>query len=155
MRDRARLAFVVIASLILGIIVGEISVNIFFAIISLLLTIVFFVSLLILLFAIVIEMVIKDLYFSYINKLRVRIGVQDREFSDISMKCYQEIDNIYLNSLDSAHREMVIMRREQEIHNKKMEQIEVNQLEEVRTSRRVQELLLQIEQEREERYKKY
>ena len=67
------------------------------------------------------------------------------------------IDNLYLNSLDPAHRELVLMRRDQkQQHEQSMyaqRQHQETVEEEQRKIRYAQEELLKIEREREERYK--
>lgn len=71
---------------------------------------------------------------------------------------YKEIDTLYLATLDPAHREAVLMRRDQERHHREMmnAQQEHNQamVEEQRKILQTQEEILQIEREREERYRR-
>lgn len=101
-------------------------------------------------------------YNHYVSKIRIKVLIQNSSFADTSKSCYNAIDNLYLRSLDSAHREMVLMRREQAEHNKEMlrleqqrQEKETQRLEEERRTRKAQERLLEIEEERERRYKGY
>lgn len=67
----------------------------------------------------------------------------------------ENIDQLYLGSLDPAHREVVLMRRDQERHHKEMlkQQKQHNEamLREQERTRNAQEELLRIEQERQDR----
>lgn len=71
---------------------------------------------------------------------------------------YDKVDDLYLDTLDPAHREAVLMRREQERQHRELmdAQQRHNQamLDEQRRILQAQEEMLQIEREREERYKR-
>lgn len=82
------------------------------------------------------------------------------KFHDIIGEAIQDIDTLYLRSLDPSHREMVLMRREQAEHNRKQEELEEERvrlenerLREAEKTRKAQEKLLKIEEEREKRYR--
>lgn len=100
----------------------------------------------------------KEQYDSYISELqysaRQLIGKYEKEVNALRNK----IDSLYLNSLSPAHREMVLMRRDQERQHQERMRIEEERLrsqkrieEEQRMARAAQEKLLQIEQDREDR----
>lgn len=110
------------------------------------------------LIAIVAQVISGKSYSHYADNLREQLYSINKKFEDKMRTCYLAIDDIYLNSLEPAHREMVIMRREQNEHNRKLEDIaeerrrlERENLEESRKLRYTQEQLLAIEQERERR----
>lgn len=110
------------------------------------------------LFAAAAQIIRRRWYYDYADNLKNRLYGISRNFEDKAGTCYRAIDNIYLNSLDPAHREMVLMRREQEEHNRRMEAVAAEQgrkenerLEETRKMRIAQEKLLEIEKERERR----
>ena len=67
----------------------------------------------------------------------------------------KSIDQLYLGTLDPAHREVVLMRRDQERHHKEMlkqqERHNAAMLREQERTRDAQEEILRIEQERQER----
>lgn len=116
------------------------------------------IALLLFLIAIIAQEISEKSYFKYADNLREQLYDISRNFEDKARKYYLAIDNCYLNSLDSTHREMVLMRREQNEHNRKLQAIaeernrlERENLEENRKTRYAQERLLQIEQERENR----
>ena len=95
-------------------------------------------------------------YSDYMNKLDARIGERNNRFANRARAYYEAIDNLYLNSLDPSHREMVLMRREQAEHNKELIRLKKEQqmrenerLEEERRMRKAQERMLEIEEERE------
>ena len=105
--------------------------------------------------------VMKKKYDSYIYELKCEsrqiTARYEREVNSLQSK----IDNLYLDSLEPAHREVVLMRRDQERQHQERMLIERERLnsqkameEEQRRSRQAQEGLLQIEREREERYQK-
>lgn len=110
------------------------------------------------LLAAVIEVISRKLYSRYADGLRAHIYGINSSFDYKVRTCYLAIDDIYLDSLDAAHRELVLMRREQNEHNQKLERMAEEQhraekanLEENRRIRQVQERLLAIEEERENR----
>lgn len=119
----------------------------------------FFISLVCFLGALLVEWIVSKLYYNYVSKINAKLLMQKQIFEEIARLSYQSIDDLYLNSLEPMYRETVIMRREQNEHNKKMERIaeqkyrlELEQLVENRKIRQAQENLLEIEQERERRY---
>lgn len=98
-------------------------------------------------------------YNDYANEIRARIENKNALFLKTVKEYYSIADSMYLNSLDPAHREMVLMHREQIAHNEEMLRLENERnrqakqmLEEQRRTRRAQENLLDIEKERERRY---
>ena len=106
----------------------------------------------------IIQLIGRLLYFRYANGLREQLYCMGRDFEHKARACYFAIDEIYLKSLDPMHREMVLMRREQNEHNRRLEGIEEERrkterenLEENRRIRYAQEQLLDIEREREKR----
>lgn len=102
-------------------------------------------------------------YIHYINnKIFEKVDAIDKIFIQKSRAYYQEIDNLYLQSLDPAHREMVLMRREQAEHMRQQAELERERvrvenarLQEAEKTRRAQERILAIEEERERRYRGY
>lgn len=106
------------------------------------------------------EFICDKLYKNYTTKILKKINPLNADFAYKASRYYEEMDNLYLASLEPAHREVVIMRREQAEHNERMRQyekdrqkIESERLEEVKKTRKAQEKLLEIEEERERRYK--
>lgn len=107
-----------------------------------------------------VEIIIRKQYEGYTDKLRKKIAEKNHAFADMSSQYYQEIDDLYLASLDVPHRETVLLRREQNKHNQEMRRLEeerrrmeADQLEEMRKRRQIEERRLQIEEDRERRYK--
>lgn len=101
-------------------------------------------------------------YVGYMDKVITKIDTVSYDFVGKVNSCYKEIDNLYLRSLDPSHREMVLMRREQAEHNRKQEELEEERirlenarLNEAERTRKAQEKLLKIEEEREKRYRGY
>lgn len=101
-------------------------------------------------------------YTRYMNKVFAKINDANNRFVYQVHAYYRNIDNLYLGSLDPAHREMLLMRREQAEHNRRQEELENERirlenarLEEAAKTRRAQERLLKIEEERERRYRGY
>ena len=78
------------------------------------------------------------------------------KFESRNNKLYKDIDYIYLGSLEPAHREAVLARRDQERHHQEMMEAQARHHqrveEEQRKIRKSQEELLQIERTRENRY---
>ena len=106
-----------------------------------------------------VESVYAALYEKYMNKVEDRINAINVVFEYDAHQYYMTIDNLYLQSLDPAHREMVLMHREQTEHNREMKRLEMERqmkeaerLQEERRTRQAQERLLAIEEERERRY---
>lgn len=128
----------------------------------------FIISVMIL-FATLISKVMESLYASiyrkYINIIIDKINERNVKFEHDAHQYYRVMDNLYLQSLDPMHREMVLMHREQMEYQKEMKSLEMErnrkeeerlrrekeQLEETRKTRRAQERLLAIEEERERR----
>ena len=149
----------------LGIFVGSIILvfiiySVFQGLLESLLTILDFlvllIALILFLIAAIVQVISEKLYSKYANNLREQIYSINKNFDYKSRTCYLAIDDIYLNSLEPAHREMVLMHREQNEHNQKVEKIaeerrrlERENLEENRKIRYTQEKLLEIEKERE------
>lgn len=106
----------------------------------------------------IIKLIYGICYKRYIEPISYKINDLGNSFSRTSMDYYKAIDNLYLLSLDPAHRELVILRRQQEEHNQNMLrfekqrlQAEKERLNEQRRAREATERLLSIEQEREKR----
>lgn len=104
-------------------------------------------------------MICDKSYGKYTNKIKERVIARNNSFASQSRAYYNRIDELYLSSLDPVLRETVLMRREQEEHNKKMElyeqerqRQEFEKYKEQKRMREVQEKLLAIETERERRY---
>lgn len=101
-------------------------------------------------------------YTRYIKEIMAKIENTNYIFAQRVHVYYREIDTLYLRSLDPAHREMVLMRREQAEHNRRREEQEAERirlenakLNEAARTRRAQERLVQIEEAREKRYRGY
>lgn len=97
-------------------------------------------------------------YKRYIELISNRLNSLGNSFIRTSIDYYDAIDNMYLLSLDTTHRELVLLRRQQEAHNQDMLQLEKERqkaekerLEEQRRAREATEELLSIEIEREKR----
>lgn len=113
---------------------------------------------LIFIIAIILKKIYGISYKRYIESLDDELGILGDEFSRIASNSYDIIDNLYLSSLEPAHRELVRMRREQEEHNQKILRLEKERknvenklLNEQRRTRETMENLLGIEIERENR----
>ena len=100
------------------------------------------------------------------SELRSKASIIVNQYAKTAASLQEDVDNLYLASLDPAHREMVLMRRDQaeqarkqEEHNKKEAERNRQLAEEQR--RREEERLkieqerLQIERDREARVKRY
>lgn len=99
-------------------------------------------------------------YNQYIVAIRDSVNSLGSNFTKTSLKHYDEIDILYLGSLDPAHREVILLRRQQETHNqeilrleKERQESEKQHLIEQQKTRQATEELLKIEQERERRYR--
>lgn len=97
-------------------------------------------------------------YKRYIELISNRLNNLGNGFIRTSIDYYDAIDNLYLLSLDTTHRELVLLRRQQEAHNQDMlrlekerQKAEKERLEEQRRAREAAEELLSIEIEREKR----
>lgn len=104
------------------------------------------------------ESICEAFYNHYVKQIQADVGCRNRSFSEVSKSYYDAMDNLYLRSLEPSHREMVLMHREQEKHNKEMIRLEKERqmkenerLQEERRMRKAQERLLEIEEERERR----
>lgn len=102
----------------------------------------------------------KEKHTSYIKQLELKARQIDAKYEKSVNLLRNKIDNLYLNSLEPAHREMVLMRRDQERQHQELIHIEQQKLnsqraaeEEQRRLRQTQEELLRIERDREERYR--
>lgn len=97
-------------------------------------------------------------YKRYIDVIANKLCDLGNNFMKASGDCYKEIDNLYLLSLDATHRELVLLRRQQETLSKDMmhlekerQRAEKERLKEQRKTREATEQLLNIEKERERR----
>lgn len=100
-------------------------------------------------------------YRDYSNDILQKIDAINNDFLRIVNSMTADVDAMYLASLDPAHREMVLMRREQAEHNREMKHLEIQRqrtenerLDEARRARQAQERLLAIEEERERRLRR-
>ena len=125
------------------------------------------------------ELISEKTYYNYMTPIGDKILIRNHSFAEYADKCNAKIDDLYLMSLEPAHREMVLMRREQtkqheEVMRMERERIELEKerirvekerqadersaraeaRDEARQSRKVQERLLQIEEDREMRYRR-
>lgn len=115
-------------------------------------------------------MICGKLYQSYIQKLEGKVRNINGNYSSKIKAIDNKVDRLYLASLEPAHREMVLMRRDQERQHQKLiksqqkyqqnmqkKQNAYNRasLEEQEKIRRTQERLLDIEERREDRYYKW
>lgn len=108
------------------------------------------------------EFICAGIYKKCIDKLMDKINARNSMFGADAKRSYAEMDALYLQSLRPEHRETVLMHREQIEHQKEMERLErernrkvEEQLKEAKRMRVAQEHLLEIEKEREKRYKGY
>lgn len=99
-----------------------------------------------------------NVYATCVKSAKSQAQAIERKYKNISSEIYNEIDDLYLASLDPTHREVVLMRREQERqHKERMQESQREQRrlemlqEEQRRTRIAQEKLLAIEEEREKR----
>ncbi len=159
-KDKAKkvtliLLIVVIITLLIGSIDSLWAIFLFGGIASITL---FVVSLLITIVLKLIEKKTWQSYYTFEESVthRAQVEITD-EYRKVARRLYNEIDNLYLSSLEPAHREAVLMRRDQERHHQEMlreqrqhqERLEAEQ----REMRMAQQKLLEIEEERERRYK--
>lgn len=100
------------------------------------------------------------LYNRYIQSIADKVNSLGSSFERTSAGYYDTIDSLYLGSLDPAHKEMVLIRRQQAMHNQEMLRLEKKRqkaenqfLTEQQRTRQATEELLQIEKERERRYR--
>ncbi len=99
-------------------------------------------------------------YKHYIEPVIAKINYLGTNFTRKSLDYYDAIDNLYLQSLDPTHRELVLLRRQQEEQSKNMlrlekerKQMEEKHLRELQRTRQAVEETLAIEKEREKRYR--
>ncbi|MDE5938128.1 MAG: hypothetical protein K2H37_03495 [Lachnospiraceae bacterium] len=120
------------------------------------------------------QIISERAYYKYMEPIGNRIRIRNNNFAEYARACNQTIDDLFLMSLEPAHREMVMMRREQAKQHEEMMRMEKERLklekeririekerqvdarnanEEARRTREAQERLLRIEEDREIRYK--
>lgn len=120
------------------------------------------------------QIISEKVYYKYVKSIENRIRIRNNSFAEYARACNQTIDDLFLLSLEPAHREMVLMRREQAKQHEEMMRMEKERLklekeririekerqadakdakEETRRVREVQERLLRIEEDREMRNK--
>ncbi len=148
-------------SIIINIIISEMIQNTIGLLIMLLLCLLVVVSFIYLLVAAILESIAENSYYKYTKNLWGKFNPINSAFNNTARECYQEIDAIYLNSLEPAHREVVLMRREQNEHHRRVEKIaeeqrrlEAKNLEINKEIQNTQQRLLDIELEREDRYRR-
>lgn len=134
----------------------------FIRVLSMIATLILLLSFFTAIFSIPFEIITKKIYQNYVLKLYKKIQEKNRLFENVSYSIYQNIDNLYLNTLEPIHRDNILMHRKQEEHNRKMEQIaeeqrklDVENLNERKRSNELHSRLLNIEEERERRYNKW
>lgn len=160
--------YIIIISLILiivGIALGDSNLiqgrigKFLFSITGLLLYLIFFAGIIMFIAFKITEKVYENNYKSYVEELNRQAGNINIEYKNKMRRYHNKIDDLYLMSLEPSHREIVLMRREQEQqHRERMRLQEVHNrevLEEQKRARQAQEELLEIEKAREERYKKW
>lgn len=96
----------------------------------------------------------------YTKSIITKLNESGNHFEQISANYYKAIDDLYLCSLDNTHRELVLLRRQQEKQNQEMlrlekerQEFEKERLNEQRRTRTASEQLLAIEREREKRWR--
>lgn len=110
-------------------------------------------------------------YQDYTNTLEARFSDMGNSFKSRSLSYYDAIDNLYLSSLDPLERQMELSRREQERHNQemrrmqeqhnremkqmmeKMNRMNEERLVEQRRTAETTQRILNIEEDRERRYR--
>lgn len=99
-------------------------------------------------------------YKSYITSIKGRFEDMGKAFEQNARTYYNEIDSLYLASLEPSRREVVLLRRDQERHNeetKRMEaerqRLERERLAEQRRATEALQKLLAIEEKREREYR--
>lgn len=97
-------------------------------------------------------------YKQYIDSIANKVNGLGSSFTRTCLSYYDKIDNLYLLSLDSAHRELILLRRQQERQHhdmirleKERQRTEEERLREQRRTAQATEELLAIEKEREKR----
>ncbi len=114
--------------------------------------------------AFIITKIIKHIYgiyyMQYTKSIITKLNELGNHFEQISANYYKAIDDLYLCSLDNTHRELVLLRRQQEMQNQEMlrlekerQEFERERLDEQRRARTASEQLLAIEREREKRWR--
>ncbi len=105
--------------------------------------------------------IIDSKYQKLYEDMRRLINHRNQSFSALSKKYYQEIDDLYLISLNPTQRELVLLRRDQARQQEKSERMQKQLIETqkelaraIRRGSEAQEGLLTIEREREERRKR-
>lgn len=109
------------------------------------------------------ELICRKRYRSQIDQLQAKIRQRQNDFDSTSRAIYNKIDERYLLSLDPAHREAILMRRENERRNREHEKYEREMLRlqqevarDAKVTRQAQERVLAIEEQREaERHRYY
>ncbi len=154
--------FAVIVTFILFIFQGKLPHNLFMDLVFLLAIVVFLGGIFMWLITKVIEMVFRNRYITYVKNIETQINNINGIYYNALNGIYNNIDSLYLNSLEPALRETVLMRRDQERQHKERLKMMQTQIEnqqrieqEQKLARERQEELLEIERERERRYKGY
>lgn len=108
----------------------------------------------------VIEFVFYHIYRNFLNKIKSKHYSTLQSYLKVNDNLYRKVDNLYLSSLEPHHRELILMRRQQDKqHTELLEQqskffgqiLEAQKeiSEENRLSRELTEKILEIEKERE------
>lgn len=112
------------------------------------------------------ETILSKAYNNYIRDIFDKINALGTSFGRQSRLIYDNIDNLYLQSLDPMQRSLIITQRQmaemQKKHDSEIRRLEEQRqrsdnkrLQEARRTRIAQERLLEIEEERERRYRRY
>lgn len=112
----------------------------------------------------ILEMVVGSIYAFYVKRLEKKVSGPNEDYVRRVNQIYNEIDDLYLASLDPTQREIVLMRRDQERQHQELLKLKKKQnqeqnkynresLDEQQRTRKAQEKLLAIELERERRSK--
>lgn len=112
------------------------------------------------------ETILSKAYNNYIKDIFDKINSLGTSFGRQSRLIYNNIDNLYLQSLDPMQRSLIITQRQmaemQKKHDSEIRRLEEQRqrsdnkrLQEARRTRIAQERLLEIEEERERRYRRY
>lgn len=114
----------------------------------------------------ILEIIYEKRYISYMDKTKRKINKINGDYYNAINKIYDKVDELYLNSLEPALREMILINRKQERQYKETVKMMQKQLDnqqkqgqkieqEQKRTRQIQEELLEIERERERRYNRY
>lgn len=154
--------FAVILTFIFLFLQQKLPQNIFINLVSLISIILFLGGIFMWMITKVIEMICRKRYNLYMKNVEMKINNINGEYYNAINRMYNKVDELYLSSLDPVLRETILMRREQERQHKerlKMMQTQIENQQRIEQEQKLvrerQEELLEIERERERRYKRY